>query len=301
MSDTAVQTVDLMLVGHLALDQVVVMGQQRARLGSAVFFGAFAARAMDISQLVVTKLSPADQQQLEVFKQASIPVHWTPSAHTTGIRNIYTTADQDRRTCVLIHAGDPFEIGEIPDIQVRIIHLGPLLAGQVSEPVIQQLWARALRWGGELSLDAQGFTRVVQGEELRNRPWTDGEQILGRVTYLKADAAEAEALTGETDLDRAVHALADLGPREVVLTHASGVRVLANSELTFAPFDARCLEGRTGRGDTCMASYLSARLQGHPPAWAGRWAAALTSLKMEKDGPFAGTKEQVLNRMGPGA
>ena len=292
MSDTAVQTVDLMLVGHLALDQVVVMGQQRARLGSAVFFGAFAARAMDISQLVVTKLSPADQQQLEVFEQASIPVHWTKSAHTTGIRNIYTTADQDRRTCVLIHAGDPFQVDDLPETRARMIHLGPLLAGQVTAPIIQQLAARA-----PLGLDAQGFTRVVVGQELCNRPWTDGEQILKQVTYLKADAAEAEALTGETDLDRAAHALAALGPREVVLTHASGVRVLAGGELTFAPFDAHSLQGRTGRGDTCMASYLSARLQGHPPAWAGRWAAALTSLKMEKDGPFAGTREQVLDRM----
>ena len=292
MSDTTVQTVDLMLVGHLALDQVVVMKQQRARLGSAVFFGAFAARAMDISTLVVTKLSPEDRQNLEVFAQAAIPVHWTPSAHTCGIRNIYTTADQDRRTCVLIHAGDPFAVGDIPQVQARIIHVGPLLAGQVTEQVLEFLAARA-----PLGLDVQGFTRVQEGRELRNRPWADADDVLRRVTYLKADAAEAEALTGETDLDDAAHALARMGPREVVLTHASGVRVLADGELSFAPFDSRCLEGRTGRGDTCMASYLAARLKDHPPAWAGRWAAALTSMKMEKDGPFDESKERVLERM----
>ena len=281
-----------MLVGHLALDQVVVMGQERARLGSAVFFGAFAARAMEISQMVVTKLSPADRQNLDVFTRAEIPVHWTPSAHTCGIRNIYTTADQDRRTCVLIHAGDPFGVGDFPRVRARMIHIGPLLAGQVSEPVIEALATRA-----PLGLDVQGFTRVTRGEELCNRPWDDAGRVLRHVTYLKADAAEAEALTQETDLDRAAAALAALGPAEVVLTHASGVRVLADGELTFAPFDPRSLQGRTGRGDTCMASYLSARLRGHPPAWSCRWAAALTSMKMEKDGPFLDSKEQVLSRM----
>ena len=292
MSDTAVQTVDLMLVGHLALDQVVVMGEQRSRLGSAVFFGAFAATAMDISQLVVTKLSPADKQKLEVFEQAGIPVHWTEIAFTCGIRNIYTTADQDRRTCVLIHAGDPFQPGDFPEVQARIIHIGPLLAGQVTEPIIELLASRA-----PLGMDVQGFTRVQEGNELRNRPWADAGRVLSLVTYLMADAAEAEALTGETDLDRAAYALADLGPQEVVLTHASGVRVLADGELTSAPFDSRCLEGRTGRGDTCMASYLSARLEDHSPAWACRWAAALTSMKMEEDGPFARSKAEVLRRM----
>ena len=293
MSDTAVQTVDLMLLGHLALDQVVVMGQERQRLGSAVFFGAFAARAMDVDLLVVTRLNPRDAGQLQVFADAGIPVHWTESAHTCGIRNIYTTADQDRRTCVLIHAGDPFAEADIPDVSARLIHIGPLLAGQIDLPLVEALAAKA-----PLGLDVQGFTRITEGDQLCNRPWVDADRVLRHVTYLKADAAEAEAITGETDLDRAAAALAELGPAEVVLTHASGVRVLSGGQLSFAPFDARTLEGRTGRGDTCMASYLSARLQGHDPAWATLWAAALTSMKMEKDGPFSEPHEAVLERMG---
>ena len=281
-----------MLVGHLALDQVVVMGQQRQRLGSAVYFGGFAARALGTRCLVVTRLAPRDQGRLQVFEQAGIQVHWSASEQTTGIRNIYTTADQDRRTCVLIHAGDAFQPADIPDAGARVIHVGPLISGQVPLAVIEQLAARA-----PLALDVQGFTRVVVGDELQNRPWDGAAQVLPLATYLKADAAEAEVLTGETDLDRAAYALGRLGPAEVVLTHASAVRVLAGGQLHTVPFDARCLEGRTGRGDTCMASYLSARLAGRDPGWAARWCAALTSIKMERDGPFSGTKEQVLQRM----
>ena len=271
---------DLMLVGHLALDQVVSQGQENRRVGSAVYFGAHAARASGVSCLVLTKLAPADADVLARFEQAGIEVRWTGSRHTTGIRNIYTTADQDRRTCVLIHAGDPFELAEIPaDVAPRVIHVGPLLAGQVSSEVVLALAELA-----PLGLDAQGFTRVERAGELRNSPWPEAAQLLPRVTYFKADAAEAEVLTGHNDLDRAAHALAELGPPEVVLTHASGVRVLAGGALSFAPFTARSLQGRTGRGDTCMASYLAARIQGRDPAWAGRWAAYFTSSQCARLG-----------------
>jgi sugar/nucleoside kinase (ribokinase family) len=50
--------------------------------------------------------------------------------------------------------------------------------------------------------------------------------------------------------------------------------------------------GRSGRGDTCLGAYVSMRLS-RPPAAACAWAAAVTSLKMERLGPFNGTREEV--------
>ena len=43
--------------------------------------------------------------------------------------------------------------------------------------------------------------------------------------------------------------------------------------------------GRSGRGDTCIGAYMAMRLSVSPRK-AGIWAAAVTSLKMEKLGPF---------------
>jgi sugar/nucleoside kinase (ribokinase family) len=53
-------------------------------------------------------------------------------------------------------------------------------------------------------------------------------------------------------------------------------------EATFHPEE---LVGRSGRGDTCIASYMARRLDA-PPSEAMVWAAALTSMKMEAEGPF---------------
>ena len=52
-----------------------------------------------------------------------------------------------------------------------------------------------------------------------------------------------------------------------------------------APFAPREVRGRSGRGDTCTAAYLSRRLTASS-AEAVTWAAAVTSLKLEAEGPF---------------
>jgi len=91
----------------------------------------------------------------------------------------------------------------------------------------------------------------------------------------------------------AIRELAALGPREVVLTHQGGVAVLSEGEIHEAPFRPRSLAGRTGRGDSCFSAYLGRRLLGDEPRQATRFAAALTTLKLERPGPFRGSLEEV--------
>jgi sugar/nucleoside kinase (ribokinase family) len=118
------------------------------------------------------------------------------------------------------------------------------------------------------------------------------EEGLSHVTYLKVDQAEAELLTGFTDLGKAARRLAEYGPREIVLTQSSGVTVLADGQIYQAPFTPRSLAGRTGRGDTCFATYLGRRLTASPEE-ATRLAGAVATLKQEQPGPWRGTLADV--------
>jgi sugar/nucleoside kinase (ribokinase family) len=52
------------------------------------------------------------------------------------------------------------------------------------------------------------------------------------------------------------------------------------------------IEGRSGRGDTCLGSYVAMRLS-MSPGEAGIWAAAVTSLKMESQGPLQRSIDEV--------
>jgi len=99
-------------------------------------------------------------------------------------------------------------------------------------------------------------------------------------------------LTGETDIEAAAGTLASWGPEEVVLTHRDGLLVLADGRFHKAPFCPQKLVGRSGRGDTCIASYVAKRLTASPME-AVIWAAAVTSLKMEAEGPIKRKIEEV--------
>ena len=70
-----------------------------------------------------------------------------------------------------------------------------------------------------------------------------------------------------------------------MLTHRNGVLVYAKGRFHEAQFYPESVIGRSGRGDTCIASYMAKRLA-LPPKQAIIYAAAVTSLKMETEGPF---------------
>ena len=99
-------------------------------------------------------------------------------------------------------------------------------------------------------------------------------------------------LLGESDLRKAAQKIHDLGPQEVVITHRDGLLVFADGQFYEEDFFPKKLIGRSGRGDTCIASYTAKRLNASPQD-ATIWAVAVTSLKMEAEGPFQRTIKEV--------
>jgi sugar/nucleoside kinase (ribokinase family) len=279
--------VDIMIIGHFAQDRLIVDGQGEISSGGAVYYGSVALRRMGVSVAVVTRLHPDDFPRLEEVKREGVQVFATPAPETSGIANFYNSADMERRICKPLGFAGPFRPQDIPQLPARIYLVGPIIAGEVGLPLLKSVAAR-----GPVALDVQGFVRVREGDDLVFRQWTEMAEGLAHVTYLKVDRAEAELLTGETDLRIAARRLADYGPREIVVTQSSGVTVLANGHVYQAPFTPRSLAGRTGRGDTCFATYLGKRLSASPQE-ACRFAAAVTTLKQEQPGPWRGALADV--------
>ncbi len=143
-----------------------------------------------------------------------------------------------------------------------------------------------------VAADMQGFVRVLRGVELNYEPWDEMQSTLAYVDVVKSDAVEAEFLTGEKDIFKAAKFYADMGPREIVLTHKDGLLILADGQFHEMGFYPARLDGRSGRGDTCVGTYVAKRLS-LPPREAGIWAAAVTSLKMENLGPFNRSIDEV--------
>ena len=74
----------------------------------------------------------------------------------------------------------------------------------------------------------------------------------------------------------------------VLLTHRAGACVCDGHACEESPFTGFTLEGRTGRGDTCTASFLAARGRGESLADALAFATEITSRKMRYRGPYRG-------------
>jgi len=280
-------SVDVAVIGHFARDRIIVRGEERVSSGGSVYYGAIALRRMGLKVAVVTRLRQDDFGLLDELKDEGIVVFAQPAEQTSGIENTYFTGDMDRRLCKPLGFAGPFRIEDLPDIQARIFLVGPIMAGEVDIPLIRMLSAK-----GTVALDAQGFVRVREGAELVFRDWPRKQEGLALVDVLKVDTAEAEVLTGQTDVYQAMSELAACGPREIVLTRPQGVLVYAGGEYHRAPFNPREVRGRTGRGDTCFAGYLGRRLTAGPKE-ACRFAAAMASLKLEQPGPFRGSIENV--------
>ena len=143
----------------------------------------------------------------------------------------------------------------------------------------------------------QGFVRVLRGQNLNYEPWEEMQATLPYLDVLKSDAVEAECLTGEADIYKAAIIYSQMGPKEIVLTHKEGVLIYADGQFYPLGFYAQSLVGRSGRGDTCIGTYMAMRLTLNPYQ-AGIWAAAVTSLKMEKLGPFDRSIDDVLALIG---
>jgi len=272
-----------MMIGHFAKDLLVVDGRPETAAGGAVYYGSMVLRQLGLRVAVVTRLHPDDFPLLDDLRQAGAQVFATPAPETSGIENIYNSADMERRICKPLGFAGPFQLAEIPDVAARIYVAAAIIAGEVDLSLLRSLAQR-----GPVAIDIQGFVRVRDDGNLVFRPWPDMEEGLSHVTYLKVDRAEAELLTGQTDLRAAARRLAAYGPREIVITQSSGVTVLADGTFYQAPFTPRSLAGRTGRGDTCFATYLGHRLTASPQE-ATRLAGAVTTLKQEQPGPWRGT------------
>jgi sugar/nucleoside kinase (ribokinase family) len=286
--------IDILMIGHFAKDRLVVDGHGEIAPGGGVYYGGFALQRLGVRVAVVTRLHPDDFPLLDDLRQAGVPVFAMPAPETSGIENFYDSSDMERRICKPLGFAGPFRPEDIPDVSARIYLVASIIAGEVDLPLLKMLAER-----GPVAIDIQGFVRVRENGELVFRQWPEMEEGLSYVTYLKVDRAEAELLTGLTDLAAAAHRLADYGPREIVITQSAGVTVLADGEIYQAPFTPRSLTGRTGRGDTCFATYLGRRLVA-TPAEATRLAAAVTTLKQEQPGPWLGTLadvEALLNKV----
>lgn len=285
---------DICCIGHITHDHIVTpQSDVHMPGGTSYYFTHGIARLLDgnTQYQLVTSLAEEDMQAVRDMQALGVDAKVIPSRHTVYFENIYGENLDNRRQRVLATA-DPFTVENLKDIEARYIVLGSLLADDFNLDVIKYLSQK-----GTLVVDAQGYLREVRGEKVYAVDWVEKREALKYVDVLKVNEHEVQVLTGETDLRKGAERLEEWGVREVLLTLGSqGSIILADGKSYDIPSYRPVHEtDATGCGDTYVMGYIFQRSRGADIPEAGRFAAAVSSIKLEHSGPFCGTAEEVMS------
>ena len=284
---------DICCIGHITLDKIVTPKHTNYMPGgTSYYFSHGMSRLNDYKHYkLVTALAESEMQAVEDIRAKGIEVKVIPSRKTVYFENVYGE-NQDNRTQRVLAKADPFTVEGLQDVNANIFHLGSLLSDDFSLEVIKYLSGK-----GTIAVDAQGYLREVRGEKVYAIDWEDKIEALKYIDILKVNEHEMEVLTGYNVPELAALRLAEWGVKEVLITLGSfGSLIYAENKFHHIPaYPPQEVVDATGCGDTYVAGYLYMRNKGASYVDAGCFAAAMSTLKLEHSGPFAGTEEDILN------
>ena len=277
-------------IGHITHDKVITPRFEADMPGGTAYYFGKALRnlAHDNFRLIVGIGADA-LPAVEELRNDGLEVSVIPSRETVCFENRYGE-DMNHRVQRVLAKADPFTPGNLSETDGDLFHLGTLLSDDFGLEVIKELSLR-----GIVSVDVQGYLRRVVDESVEAVDYEEKLKAFPYIDILKANEHEMETLTGQTDPRKAAQMLSEWGVKEVLLTlgdkgsliYSGGVFYEIPAYPVAVPVDA------TGCGDTYMAGYLYKRSKGACIEDAGRFAAAMCSLKLAEKGPFDGTEEDV--------
>ena len=170
-----------------------------------------------------------------------------------------------------------------------------------------------------IAVDSQGYLREVRDTHVYPIDWTDKREALQYIHFLKVNEHEMEVLTESVHAEGVISPLIvrplndadgyevisghrrlhEWGVKEVLVTLGSmGSLIFDGTAFYRIPaYKPEKVVDATGCGDTYTIGYLYQRVSGASIEDAGRFAAAMSTLKIEKSGPFSGSKEDVIHCM----
>lgn len=280
---------DICCIGHITLDKIITPKQTIYMPGGTSYYFSHGISHLNDwkNYKLVTSLAPSEYSSVDELTGKGLNVEIIPSKKTVYFENSYGI-NQNNRTQRVLAKADPFTVEKIQHIEAKIFHLGSLLSDDFSLDVIKYLSKK-----GILSVDAQGYLREVRGENVYPIDWCEKKEALKYVHILKVNEHEAKVLTGLDDYQAAARQLAEWGVKEVLLTLGSeGSIIYAENSFYYIPaYPPKEVVDATGCGDTYMLGYLYMRNKGVSYEEAGCFAAALSTVKLEKSRPFSGTEE----------
>ena len=221
-----------------------------------------------------------------------------PSHATGGFSLIYYDDFGNRHLDLLGRADAIDEVGDTLLGEAEAVLVGPILK-EISFELIRDI---RRRFAGLLFCDPQGLLRGAgeNGRIYHEKP--DGiEEILALFDIVKPNELEARVLTGidcRCDPFAAARTIQGWGPKLVIVTLAELGSIIYDGRefIEIPPYEVDLVDA-TGAGDTYMAGFTHAFVNGEPLRSCGTFASCVSSIMIEQVGPgFALTEAAVRAR-----
>jgi 1-phosphofructokinase/tagatose 6-phosphate kinase len=167
------------------------------------------------------------------------------------------------------------ELGILMD-KLRYLSRGAdyvVFSGSLPRGVDEGFYGEAIR-----ELNRRGVQTVLDSEGLPLRLGADAEPVLVTPNVVEAEGLVGQEFTEEEDYAMALDAIAEIGPRNVLITRDDGCVALLREDRHVRRFHAQAprLEAvsAVGAGDVLLAGFLAARTEGRPLDEALRFAVA---------------------------
>ena len=247
---------DICCIGHITLDKIVTPKQTTYMPGGTSYYFSHGIKHLKDKDNYKLVTALAPSEYKAVEEMRSAGIQVEVlPSRKTVYFENVYGENQDNRTQRVLAKADPFTVEELKNEEARIL------------------------------------------EKVFPVDWKDKREALKYIDILKVNEHEAEVLTGYKDAKQAALQLAEWGVKEVLLTLGSlGSLIYAEGVFHQIPaYPPKEVVDATGCGDTYAMGYLYMRNKGASYEEAGCFAAAMSTIKLEKSGPFSGTEEQVWN------
>lgn len=224
------------------------------------------------------------------------------SSHQSGGFSLVYYDDFGNRHLDLLGRAD-----SIPDVADELLdNAEAVLIGPILKEISFDLLADIRRrFGGLFFCDPQGLLRGAgpDGRIFHEKP--DGiEEVLSLFDIVKPNELEARVLTGidcRRDPFAAAKIIKGWGPGLVIVTLAELGSIIYDGKrsIEIPPYRVDLVDS-TGAGDTYMAGFVHAYLNGEPLRGCGTFASCVSSLMIEQVGPdFTLDEKTVRERQRP--
>jgi sugar/nucleoside kinase (ribokinase family) len=253
-----VSLLDLLVVGHFAIDYVVREGEALPpSLGGTVTFSSLAAAGLGAKVGIVSKVGPDFRDDyILFFARNGIDVSGVKKvkAPTTKYRLQYTG---EERILTLVSKCDLIKPQDVrgSEGKASAIHLGPI-AGEISNQTIHEV----ARWKKTVLLDLQGLIRKFDkygNVSAETNPLLP--EIVRNVTIVKTTLKEGEVVTKASGFEKVASSLLDMGCKiSIVTLGAKGSYILTSDgeSLSIPAIRPRRVMDYTGAGDAYAGSFL---------------------------------------------